>query len=607
MPTIDKRINIKSIGIVVTIILVLILLPLLIKNEFYLDLLIMIFFWATMAGAWNLLGGFAGQISLGHTAYFGIGAYTSTLLFLNFSLSPWIGLFAGAGLSILVAVILGYPCFRLSSHFFALSTIAFAEVIRMIAAYWRGLTMGGVGLLVPFKPGFSNFMFDSKLPYAYIALAFMLLIVFVSWSIRRSRFGYYLISLREDQDGAESLGVNTHGRKMLVLIISVFFTSAMGTFYAQYFQFIDPEICFSLSLSTQLALLSIIGGLGTVLGPVAGAFLLTPIDVFLRGWLGGVFSGLNLIVYGAVLIVAVMYFPIGIVGWINKRRWGRSPKGDAATVGSPLKADSEIKSLHLLKNPGDKRTNGRVLFEARSISKRFGGLHAVRNLSFHVNHGEILGLIGPNGAGKTTVFNLISGFYAPDSGETEFNGQKITGLAPPHKVCQKGIGRTFQIVKPFNNMSVLENVMVGVFCHTKDAQKARMEALRIIDFVGLSRYGLFDASSLTIADRKRLELARALATKPDLLLLDEVVAGLTPKETNELISIIQSIAAQGVTILMIEHVMKAVMTLSNRIVVIHHGEKIAEGTPSEVGENKVVIDAYLGKEYQRGNLSAQSR
>jgi branched-chain amino acid transport system permease protein len=477
----------------------------------------------------------------------------------------------------------------------------------MIAAYWRGLTMGGVGLLVPFKPGFSNFMFDSKLPYAYIALAFMLLIVFVSWSIRRSRFGYYLISLREDQDGAESLGVNTHGRKMLVLIISVFFTSAMGTFYAQYFQFIDPEICFSLSLSTQLALLSIIGGLGTVLGPVAGAFLLTPIDVFLRGWLGGVFSGLNLIVYGAVLIVAVMYFPIGIVGWINKRRWGRSPKGDAATVGSPLKADSEIKSLHLLKNPGDKRTNGRVLFEARSISKRFGGLHAVRNLSFHVNHGEILGLIGPNGAGKTTVFNLISGFYAPDSGETEFNGQKITGLAPPHKVCQKGIGRTFQIVKPFNNMSVLENVMVGVFCHTKDAQNARIEAFRIIDFVGLSRYGLFDASSLTIADRKRLELARALATKPDLLLLDEVVAGLTPKETNELISIIQSIAAQGVTILMIEHVMKAVMTLSNRIVVIHHGEKIAEGTPSEVGENKVVIDAYLGKEYQRGNLSAQSR
>jgi branched-chain amino acid transport system permease protein len=607
MPIIEKKINIKSISMVVIMILALISSPLMVRNEFYLDLLVMIFFWATMAEAWNLLGGFAGQISLGHTAYFGIGAYTSSLLYLNFGISPWIGLFAGSGLSIILAIILGYPCFRLSSHFFALSTIAFAEVIRMVAAYWRGLTKGGVGLLIPFKPGFNSFMFDNKLSYAYVALAFMLLIISVTWMIRRSRFGYYLISLKEDQDGAESLGVNTHRCKMIALIVSVFFTSAMGTFYAQYFQFIDPEICFSLSLSTQLALLSIIGGLGTVLGPVVGAFLLTPIDVFLRGWLGGVFSGLNLIVYGVVLIVAVMYFPIGIVGWGSKMRWGRWLKGGKATSPITPKSEITITSFQSLNNPAEKRPGGANLLEARSISKRFGGLHAVRNLSFCVRRGEIVGLIGPNGAGKTTVFNLVSGFYAPDNGELEFSGQKITGLAPPHKVCQKGIGRTFQIVKPFNNMSVLENIMVGVFGHTNDTQKAQTEAFRIMDFVGLSKYGYFEASSLTIADRKRLELAKALATKPDLLLLDEVVAGLTPKETNELISIIQSIAGQGVTILMIEHVMKAVMTLSNRIIVIHHGEKIAEGTPSEVGENQLVIDAYLGKEYQRGKLRAQNR
>jgi branched-chain amino acid transport system permease protein len=606
MSAIIREFNFKAKAIFVLILMLLIALPLLVRNEFYLDLLVMIFFWATLAGAWNLLGGFAGQISLGHTAYFGIGAYTSTLLFLNYAISPWIGLGAGAGLSILVAIIIGYPCFRLSSHFFALSTIAFAEVIRMLSAYWRGLTKGGVGLLIPFKPGFNNFMFDNKLSYAYVALAFMLFMIFVSWAVRRSRFGFYLVGLKEDQDGAESLGVNTHRCKMLALIISVFFTSAMGTFYAQYFQFIDPEICFSLSLSTQLALLSIIGGLGTVLGPVVGAFLLTPIDVLLRGWLGGVFSGLNLIVYGAILIVAVMYFPIGIVGWV-KGKWGRSLKGETATPKISLKTDRAITLRHPPENPEGKGTNGQVLFGVRSLSKRFGGLQAVRNLSFHVNRGEIVGLIGPNGAGKTTVFNLVSGFYTPDSGEMEFNGQKITGLAPPHRVCQKGIGRTFQIVKPFNNMSVLENIMVGVFCHSKDLQKTRNEALRIMDFVELSKYGFYEASSLTIADRKRLELARALATKPDLLLLDEVVAGLTPKETNGLISIIQSIAAQGVTILMIEHVMKAVMTLSNRIIVIHHGEKIAEGTPSEIGENQVVIDAYLGKGFQRGNLRAQNR
>ena len=585
--------------IIVPALLALVALPLLVKNEFYLDLLVMIFFWATLAGAWNLLGGFAGQISLGHTAYFGIGAYTSTLLYLNLGISPWIGMFAGAALSISVATLVGYPCFRLSSHFFALATIAFAEVLRLLASYWRGLTKGGLGLLTPFKPGLGYFMFENKLAYAYIALGFMLLMILVSWTVKRSRFGFSLISLREDQDGAESLGVDTHRCKMVALIISVFFTSVMGTFYSQYFQFIDPEICFSISLSIQLPLLSIIGGLGTVLGPVLGAFLLTPIDVLLRGWLGGVFAGLNLIVYGAILIVAVMYFPIGVGGWF-KIKWERLLKDKTAAPAVPLKADRAITSLQPLKSPEDDRTNGRILFEVRSLEKHFGGLQAVRNLSFQIHRGEIVGLIGPNGAGKTTIFNLISGFYPADGGEMEFHGQRIMGLAPPHKVCRKGIGRTFQIVKPFNNMPVLENIMVGAFCRIKDPRKSRMEALRIIDFAGLSKHRFSQASSLTIADRKRLELARALATRPDLLLLDEVVAGLTPRETTELMSIIQSISAQGVTILMIEHVMKAVMALSSRIIVIHHGEKIAEGTPAEVGENKAVIDAYLGKGFRRG-------
>jgi branched-chain amino acid transport system permease protein len=601
MTAIEKIFPPKSKAITVIFflaLLALVALPLLVKNEFYLDLLVMIFFWATLAGAWNILGGFAGQISLGHTAYFGIGAYTSTLLYLNFSLSPWIGMFAGAGLSVLVAIIVGYPCFRLSSHFFALATIAFAEVLRPLSAYWRGLTKGGLGLLVPFKPGFEYFMFNNKLAYAYIALVFMLLMIFVTWAIKRSRFGFYLISLREDQDGAESLAVNTRWWKMVALIISVIFTSVMGTFYAQYFQFIDPEICFSISLSIQLPLLSIIGGLGTLLGPVIGAFLLIPIDVLLRGWLGGVFAGLNMIVYGTILIVAVMYFPIGVGGWLKIRR-ERLLKNRIPTPPIPSKTDAPAPRLPL-KILGDNKGNGQPFFEVRSLGKHFGGLQAVRNLSFHINTGEIVGLIGPNGAGKTTIFNLISGFYSADSGEMEFKGKVVTGLAPPHRVCQKGIGRTFQIVKPFNNMPVLENIMVGVFCRIKDPSESRKEALRIIDFVGLSKYQFSQASSLTLADRKRLELARALATKPDLLLLDEVVAGLTPRETNELMFIIQSISAQGVTILMIEHVMKAVMTLSNRIIVIHHGEKIAEGTPAEIGENKAVIDAYLGKGFRRG-------
>ncbi len=577
-------------------------LPVLPRNPFYEDLIVMIFFWGTLAAAWNLVGGFAGQISLGHTAFFGIGAYSSTLLWLRLGLTPWLGMFAGAGLAILVAVAIGYPCFRLRSHFFALATIAFAEVIRHIASYWRGLTEGGVGLLIPFRPGIGNFMFRGKIPYAYIALGLMLLIILVSYVIRSSRFGFYLISLREDQDAAESLGVNTSWCKLVALMISVLFTAIAGTFYAQYLLFIDPDTVFSLPLSIELALLTIIGGLGTVTGPIIGAFILTPLDVLLRGWLGGISAGLNFIVYGTVLVVAVIYFPRGIAGWLStwyETLLGRLPGArlcgsneGAPGFPAPGYGPSQVGS------PGsDDEDTGPPLFQARSLSKRFGGLAAVRDVGFQIKKGEILGLIGPNGAGKTTIFNLITGFLTPDSGRIEFKGEEITGLGPPHKVCMKHIGRTFQLVKPFNNMTVLENVMVGVFSRVRGATDAREEATKVLSFIGLLRHRDFLASSLTHADRKRLELGKALATRPELLLLDEVVAGLNPREIEEIIGIIRAISGRGITLLIIEHVMKAIMTLSDRVIVVHHGEKIAEGTPEEISRNKRVIDAYLGEEY----------
>jgi branched-chain amino acid transport system permease protein len=572
------------------------LLPALLRNPFYGDLIVTSLFYATLAAAWNLVGGFAGQISLGHTAFFGIGAYTSTLLYLNLGVSPWLGMLAGAALSVLVAMGIGIPCFRLKSHFFALATIAFGEVLRLLASYWRGLTQGGVGLLIPFKPGIENFMFKSKLPYAYIAFFLMLLMILVSYMIRNSRFGFYLISLREDQDAAESLGVRTSRCKLMALVISVFFTSIAGTFYAQYLLFIDPFTVFSLSFSIELALFAIIGGLGTVIGPILGAFLLTPLDVFLRGWLGSVTAGLNFIVYGLVLMVAVVYIPRGIAGWLmawykpflEKLPGGRRPKETPPCLSSAL--------LSQAPDPDDKG-EGSSFFEVQTLNKRFGGLVAVKDMSFWIRKGEILGLIGPNGAGKTTIFNLITGFLPPDSGKIEFKGERITGLKPPHQICLKNIGRTFQLVKPFKDMTVVENVMVGAFARIKKAEEARREAGEILDFIGLSRHRDSLASSLTIADRKRLELGRALATRPELLLLDEVVAGLNPRETGEIIEIIKAISNRGITLLMIEHVMKAVMTLSHRIVVVHHGEKIAEGIPAEISKDKRVIDAYLGEEY----------
>jgi branched-chain amino acid transport system permease protein len=579
------------------LIVFLVLVPLLPRNPFYEDIIVSSFFYGTLALAWNLVGGFAGQISLGHTAFFGIGAYTSTLLNMHYGLSPWLGMLAGAGLSVVVAIAIGIPCFRLKSHFFALATIAIAEVMRFLASYWRGLTQGGVGLLIPFKPGIQNFMFGSKLPYAYIALAFMLIMAFVSYVIRNSRFGFQLIALREDQDAAESLGIRTFRCKLQALAISAFFASICGTFYGQYIQFVDPSTVFSLGFSVELALFTIIGGIGTVIGPILGAFMLTPLDVFLRGWFGGVSAGLNLIIYGLVLMVAVRYFPLGILGWVKS--WydpllQKLPGGRKA-----LKTESRIPppvvSSAVLEPPG--KHEKAPFFEVKSLCKRFGGLVAVGNVSFKIQKGEIVGLIGPNGAGKTTIFNLITGFIPPDSGCIELRGEIITGLRPPHRICLKRIGRTFQLVKPFKGMTAAENVMVGTFARTRKAQEARTQALEILDFIGLMKHQDSLASSLTIADRKRLELGRTLATKPDLLLLDEVVAGLNPKETQEIIEVIKNISNRGITILMIAHVMKAVMALSDRIIVIHHGEKIAEGTPRETSRDKRVIEAYLGEEY----------
>ncbi len=579
------------------LILLMAVLPLIPQNPFYEDIIVSSFFYGAMALAWNLVGGFAGQISLGHTAFFGIGAYTSTLLYLHYGLSPWLGMVAGAALSVLVAIGIGIPCFRLKSHFFALATIAIGEVLRFLAAYWRGLTQGGVGLLIPFKPGIENFMFKSKIPYAYIALVLMLVMLLICYWIRNSRFGFHLISLREDQDAAESLGVKTSRAKLMALIISVVFTSISGTFYAQYILFIDPFTVFSLGISIELALFAIIGGLGTVAGPILGAFMLTPLDVFLRAWLGGVSAGLNFIVYGLVLMVAVKYFPLGISGWV--RTWygpflQKLPGGRRALKTEAAAVPSAVTAKSLEAAQAQQKAS---FFEVRSLSKRFGGLVAVRDVSFQVPKGKIIGLIGPNGAGKTTIFNLVTGFISPDSGEVLFQGETITALNPPHQICLKRIGRTFQVVKPFRGMTVLENTMVGAFARLQNAQKARRLALEILDFIGLSKHHGLPASSLTIADRKRLELGRALATRPDLLLLDEVVAGLNPRETEEIIGMIKKISDQGITILMIAHVMKAVMALSHRVVVLHHGDKIAEGTPLEISRDKRVIEAYLGEEY----------
>lgn len=297
----------------------LIIFPQIVKNPFVLHILIMILFYAALGSAWNLIGGFGGQLSLGHAAFFGLGAYSCVLLNIDRGVNPWVGMLVGALITSAFAAAISFPCFRLRGPFFTLATIAFAEVLRILTIYFKDFTRGSVGITIPQKMGLGNFMFREKAPYLYIVLGFMVGVFLVSYWIEKSRFGYHLIALREDEDAAESLGVNTARTKLKAAIVSAGLTSLGGVFYAQYILFIEPYSEFSLDLSVQFALVPMIGGMGTSVGPIIGSFILTPLQELLRAWLGGKYSGLHLVIYGCILMLVVIFMPQGILGLIKEK------------------------------------------------------------------------------------------------------------------------------------------------------------------------------------------------------------------------------------------------------------------------------------------------
>lgn len=574
------------------------LLPLFISTSYYTHILIMLFFYAFLAAAWNIIGGYGGQLSLGHSVFYGVGAYTSTLLSVHFNLSPWLGMLAGGLLATLVSVAIGYPCFRLRGPFFAMGTLAILEVFRIMTVYFSDLTEGSVGVSIPLKFGLRNLIFEDKKAYLYIMLGLFFLVIFISRWIERSKFGYHLVALREDEDAAESAGVNVSRTKLKALMISAFLTSIAGTFHAQYALYIDPSGEFSMSLSVLMAIMVILGGAGTLLGPILGALILVPLQEVLRAWFGGSLQGLHLFIYGWLLIIAVLFLPNGIFAWLKGWISRHFPKaGELSAETAEIRKRLDLLMSGWTSDPKGAGVEDPLILKIRQLGKSFGGVSAVKNVGVDIKPGKITGLIGPNGAGKTTFFNLISGILRPDCGEVVYQSENITGLSPAHKVCRKGIGRTFQIVKPFGNISVMQNVMIGAFAHVRSEKDARDIALAVLGFIGLYPKGHYLAKSLTLGDRKRLELGRALATKPRLLLLDEIMAGLNPSEIDEAISLIQKIKHLGITIILIEHVMQAVMNLSDHIIILHHGEKIAEGPPRQIATDQKVIKAYLGEEY----------
>jgi branched-chain amino acid transport system permease protein len=310
----------------------LIVLPIIVNHPYYREILALIFLWSAMSGAWNIVGGYAGKFSLGHAAFFGVGAYTSGLLYTRLGVSPWLGMIAGMALSVLLALFIGVVTLRLKGKFFALCTIAFGQLIEILAVYLRSVTGGSEGLLIPFKPGILTLTSSNKLIWVYIFCALMLLVYGVSRWIERSALGYCLSALREDEDAAEALGVNTLHAKLASISISAALTSLGGSLFAQYFLWLEPGFIVSLDLSIQFSLFAIIGGMGTAIGPILGATLMTPLQIFLRSAFGTAASGISMLVYGLLLIIVVLFMPKGIAVEINDRirRW--SAKSSSAVM-----------------------------------------------------------------------------------------------------------------------------------------------------------------------------------------------------------------------------------------------------------------------------------
>lgn len=568
--------------------------PLLSDSPFLYHIFVLLCSFAALATAWNIVGGFAGQLSLGHAVFYGIGSYAAVLLMMRFQISPWIGMLIGAMISTLVSIVISYPCFRLRGPFFALATIAVLEVVRLVAIHQTELTGGAGGLAAPLNIGLKWMMFREKWVYLVIAFGFLLLTLGVSAYIKQSRLGYYLIAVREREDAARAVGINAVRVKLIAVMVSAFLTSLVGSFQAMYLTFIDPSSAFSLELSIQVAMFALIGGLGTVFGPLVGTVLVLPIAELARGWLSDFGNGFHGLVYGVVLVIVVLTIPKGLVGrfgasfakWVDSLPGAQKP----VTVEQKMAAAPAMPQV----KPGTQ-----AILKATDLNLFFGGLHATNNVSITLNQGEILGVIGPNGAGKTTVFNQLSGFLRPHSGEIKVLLPDGTWAMPktPEEFAHAGIGRTFQIAQPFADLSVLENIMIGAFMHTRSPNEASLLARKVAALTDLT--GLLDtrARNLTVGGMKRLEMARALATQPRVLLLDEVLAGLNPTDVARAIEIIKRVRDSGVSVLMIEHIMQAVMMLSDRVVVINSGSVLCEGSPKEVVSDPRVIEAYLGKEY----------
>ena len=556
----------------------------LISERYHHRVLTLVFLWATMGLAWNIISGYAGQISFGHQVFFGIGAYVTVLLVVKAGLTPWIGMVAAVAVAVLAAVLIGLPTFRLAGIYFGLATLAYPLIFRIVMDW-----LGYQEVAIPMKrdhPGW-YMQFTEPRSFDLLALAVLGATLVLSRAIETSRLGYRLRAIRENEQAAEAMGVDAFRGKMAAYMLSAAPAAVAGAVYIHAILFIvTPEAVFGLLVISQTLVVCLVGGTGTLWGPLVGATIMVPVSEVLDATVGDRLPGVQGVVYGAALVAILLWAPEGLY-W-RARQTLRARAARSAPARAPIVA------------PGDDGVAagpaGGVLLDVRGVSKAFLGLQALSDVSFEVREREILGVIGPNGAGKTTLFNVLNGFLLPDAGEVRFLGAAVTGLTPS-ALCRRGLGRTFQVVRTFPHLTVLENVMVAAFVHERGVDRADRVARAALERVGLADRGDALPGGLTTLELRLMELARCLATGPKLVLLDEPLAGLSADGVDVMIAMIRRARGSGVTVVIIEHTMQALLRLADRLVVLDQGRRLAEGAPGEVTRLPAVIEAYLGKRW----------
>jgi branched-chain amino acid transport system ATP-binding protein/branched-chain amino acid transport system permease protein len=564
-----------------------------VTNSYYQLVLTLVPVWAVFGLSWNLLSGYTGLISFGHAAFFGIGAYVTALGQIYFDLSPWVLIPIAAMFGGVAGLLIGFPTFRLQGHYFALAMLAYPLAILYVFE-WLGFQE--VTLPIKRDNPIAYMQFADPRLYTLLALAMMLGTILLTRIIEKSRFGMALLAIKQNEAAAEAAGIDTLAWKLRAITLSGAIAGAIGGFYAVVLLVVTPQSVFGMLVSAQALTVAMFGGVGTVWGPVIGSVILIPLAETLNAEAGSRFPGIQGVIFGLAIISVILVAPEGLFWKLRDFLRRRPASQPVATSSAP--AQLAAVPIAAAKPPRPERSQGSddVVLEIRNLSRSFGGLKAVQNVSLKLRRNEILGIIGPNGAGKTTLFNLLNGFLRPGTGEILLDGRDMSGRKP-HELCEAGIGRTFQIMRPFLRMSISDNVVVGAYVRAKTDAEARQLAAEAIARVGLSEIAGRVASELTTKELRLMELARALAGQPRILLLDETLAGLGHDEANEVVAVIQRLARDGMTIAIIEHTMQAMVRLVDSFLVLDHGAVIVEGEPEAITRDSRVIEAYLGKKW----------